>query len=137
MNLVKASRPIVMRLRDVRKRAREVCRDNKVKLLLNWWQSPPDYGAYADNTIWIGKCSDPYLFCVIFCHELGHWLDDSEGVWKNEWAGGNKVSTELSAWARMPKLMLDIFGVKADDSANKFIGENISSYFYPGRLLNP
>lgn len=126
-----------MRLRDVRRRAREVCRDNKVKLLLDWWQSPPDYGAYADNRIWIGKCSDPYLFCVIFCHELGHWLDDSEGVCKNEWAMGNKVSSELSAWARMPKLMLDIFGVKADDSANKFIGESISSYFYPGRLLNP
>ena len=124
-----------MRLGQVRKTAKEYCRKHGITLLLDWWQSPPDHGAYADDTIWIGKCKDPYLFCTIFCHELGHCLDDREHLWRdNEWMKGSKIASELSAWARMPKLMWEVFGIKADDSANEFIGHNISSYYYPGRM---
>lgn len=123
-----------MTLRKARKIAIEFCKEHRIELLLDWYQCPPDQGAYADSTIWTGKIKDPSLFCMVFCHEVGHCIDDRSLLSRRECMKGSRLSGELTAWAHVPELMYRIFGIKLDDSVAGFIGQNISTYQYPATV---
>lgn len=123
--------PTRLRLMAARSKAATYCKAHGITLLLDWPQCQKNEGAYAADTIWMGKFSDELMFCAVFCHELGHHMDEKSGMWRKEWSRGNRVANELTAWGRVPRDMFEIFGVKIDDRIAWYIGDRIASYQWP------